>query len=292
MLRLIFLSLLATGLLYAQLHVVATTTTMQMLASTVGGDRVKVTVLASPDRDSHFLQARPSMMRDLRSADLVVSVGAELEVGWLPAAIRGAANPQINPGNPGYFEAASQVDLIGAGQAADRAMGDVHPAGNPHINLDPVRLAQAAMMLAARLGALDPAGREPYRANALAFDEAVQQRLSGWKQKLKGANGVLLYHKDANYLTSRFGVPVLGYVEPLPGIPPTAAHLHDLASRLSGQKGAVLHAVYQPAQSSEFVGKQLGWPVRALPTDPPIGGDKEAYFKVIDAWVDAMALAK
>jgi hypothetical protein len=139
------------------LNVVATTASMGMLAREVGGAAVKVDVLAAPDRDPHMLQAKPSMMRALRDADLVVAVGAELEMGWLPAAINGAANPRLLPGRDGYFEAAAQVPLLDAGQAADRAHGDVHPAGNPHVNLDPQRMAQIARALAERMSKLEPA---------------------------------------------------------------------------------------------------------------------------------------
>jgi zinc/manganese transport system substrate-binding protein len=123
---------LATRPACAAVNVVATTSSMGMLARTVGGDAVKVTVLSPPDRDAHFLLARPSMMVALRRADLLVAVGAELEVGWLPAAIQGASNPKILPGQPGYFEGAAQIELIDVGQAADRSKGDVHPMGNPH----------------------------------------------------------------------------------------------------------------------------------------------------------------
>lgn len=118
------------------LEVVATTASMGMLARTVGGPQVRVTELAPPERDAHQLQARPSMIRALRDAQLLVAVGAELEIGWLPAAIAGAANPAIQPGRSGYFEAAAQVPLLETGQSADRAHGDVHAAGNPHVNLE------------------------------------------------------------------------------------------------------------------------------------------------------------
>lgn len=146
----VLLGLLAVGPAWA-LQVVATTASMGMLARTVGGPQVQVSELAPPDRDAHMLQARPSMLRALRDAQLVVAVGAELEIGWLPAAISGAANGAIAPGRPGYFEAAAQVPLLDAGLAADRAQGDVHPGGNPHVNLDPLRMAAISKALAERL---------------------------------------------------------------------------------------------------------------------------------------------
>ena len=144
-------SLAATGsaLAEAKLDIVATTSSMGFLARTVGGDQVKVTVLAPPDRDAHSLLAKPSMMVALRNADLLVAVGADLEIGWLPAALQSANNPKILPGTPGYFDGGAQLDLIEKGGGADRSKGDVHPLGNPHFYLDPQRMAQLASALAA-----------------------------------------------------------------------------------------------------------------------------------------------
>ena len=152
------------------------------------------------NRDAHMLQARPSMMRALRDASLLVAVGAELEIGWLPAATASAANAAILPGKPGYFEAAAQVPLLDAGQAADRAHGDVHSAGNPHVNLDPVRMASVAKALAERLAQLDAANAVGYRERALGFGAAVEAKLPGWKRKTADSGGAVLYHKDAAYL--------------------------------------------------------------------------------------------
>jgi zinc/manganese transport system substrate-binding protein len=276
----------------ASLRVVATTSNFGMLVRTVGGDNVKVTVLAPPDRDPHFLQAKPTMMVALRNADLLVAVGAELEVGWLPAALQGASNGKLLPGQPGYFEAAAQVPLIEKSSAADRARGDVHPMGNPHLFLDPERMAEVARALAGRLGRLDPPHEAEYRTNAEAFAKGVADRVPKWKEKAAGAPGVVLYHKDANYLLLLLGVPVLGYVEPLPGIPPTAQHLSDLVQELSGRKGIILFTDYQSAQGPNFLAGTLDW--KAVRLSPEVGekGDANAYFAMIDRWVDAIASSK
>ena len=278
-----------SSLAMANINVVASTSSMGMLATTIGGEQVRVTVLAPPDRDAHFLQARPSMMAALRRADLLVAVGAELEVGWLPAALQGAGNPQINPGQPGYFEAAAQVSLIDVGGPADRSLGDVHPAGNPHVNLDPARMAQVAKALAGRLGSLDPANAADYSARALAFAEQVEARLPQWQQRAEAAPGVVLYHKDGNYLMQALGVAIHGYVEAIPGIPPTARQLKALIDRLQDQQGIVLQADYQPDRGARFVANELGWPHQALPVEPPLDADAAAWFALIDAWVEAVA---
>ena len=291
-------SLLAAALLAATvpataaLNVVATTSSMGVLVKSVAGDSVKLTVLAPPDRDAHMIQARPSMMVALRNADLFVSVGAELEIGWLPAALQGANNGKILPGTPGYFEAAAQVELIESGRAADRSQGDVHPMGNPHVYMDPSRMADIAEALAGRLASLDAANAAKYQGGAAAFRKAVEARVPGWKQKASGAKGVLLFHKDLNYLTTLLGVPVLGYIEPLPGIPPTAAHLKELTDRLKGQKGVILYTSYQPGQGPDFLSRSLGWPKVRLPLEPAVGASAEEYLKLIDQWVDGVASGK
>jgi zinc/manganese transport system substrate-binding protein len=287
-------SLAATGsaLAEAKLDIVATTSSMGFLARTVGGDQVKVTVLAPPDRDAHSLLAKPSMMVALRNADLLVAVGADLEIGWLPAALQSANNPKILPGTPGYFDGGAQLDLIEKGGGADRSKGDVHPLGNPHFYLDPQRMAQLASALAARMGKLDAAHAAPFEANAAAFAKAVEARLPVWKQKAAGAPGVVFYHKDGNYLAALLGVPVLGYVEPLPGIPPTASSLKDLVARLTGKRGVVIYTTFQSGDGPAVVAKSLGWGAHQLPLEVALDGDTAAYFDLIDKWVAAVASSR
>jgi len=285
---LLFLYFLAAAPAWA-LEVVATTSSMGMLARTVGGPQVTVTELAPPDRDAHMLQARPSMMRALRDAQLVVAVGAELEIGWLPAAINGAANGAILPGRPGYFEAAAQVPLLDAGQAADRSQGDVHPAGNPHVNLDPLRMATIAKALAERLAQLDAGNAADYRERAKGFAAAVETKLPAWKRMAASSGGAVLYHKDGAYLLHALGLNLYGTLEPVPGVAPTASHLEALAGKLKGKKGLIVHTPYQPPAGADKLASLTGWKVAVLPLDPPAGADAQGYFALIDRWVDALA---
>ena len=290
-------ALLATALLglpvvaHAEVRVVATTSSMAMLAREVGGAAVSVTTLAPPDRDPHYVLARPSMMLALRRADLVVAVGAELEVGWLPAALQSAANGKVRPGQPGYFEGAAQIELIETGQTADRARGDVHPMGNPHYYMDPVRMAAVGRALAGRLGALDPPQKDAYLARAEAFAAAVDQRAGRWRAAAAGAPGVVFYHKDGNYLAAFLGIPVLGYVEPLPGIPPTASHLRDLVGRLKGSRGVILYNSYHPSDGPGFLARELGWHAVQLQLEVPLDATGTAYLDHIDRWVTAITSA-
>ncbi|MGE4086253.1 MAG: metal ABC transporter substrate-binding protein [Vicinamibacterales bacterium] len=272
----------------ADLRVVATTSSMAMLAREVGGDAVSVTTLAPPDRDPHYVLARPSMMLALRRADLVVAVGAELEVGWLPAALQSAANGKVRPGQPGYFEGAAQVELLERGDTADRSRGDVHPMGNPHYYMDPVRMAAAGRALAGRLAALDPPRKDAYLGRAAAFAAAVDARAAAWRARAAKAPGVVFYHKDGNYLAAFLAVPVLGYVEPLPGVPPTASHLRDLVGRLQGSKGVILYNSYHPSDGPEFLARQLGWRAVQLPLEVALDATGADYLDHLDRWVTAI----
>ncbi len=273
----------------ASINIVATTSSMGMLSRTIGGDAVKVTELAPPDRDVHTLQVRPSMMQALRQAQLVVSIGAELEQGWLPPAIESSSNPQILPNSMGYFEAAAQAPLIDAQANANRSQGDVHPLGNPHVQLDPVKMADIGLALAERLSKLDAANAAKYRQNAQQFKAAVEAKLPQWQKLSAGSTGVILYHKDANYLLTRFNVPLLAYVEPLAGIPPTASHILSLVQQFKGKKGVILHTVYQGNAGIAQLAQQLGWNHVSLPLEPVSNGNQQAYFAVIDQWLNAVA---
>lgn len=285
--RLILLavSLLPTALHAADLRVVATTNSMGALVDAVGGEHIDLIVLAPPDRDAHFLQARPSMMRDLRRADLVVSVGAALEAGWLPVAVRRAANPAIQPGRPGHFEAAERIDLLDVGETGP---GHVHASGNPHFNLDPRAMQVLLPALAERLAEIDPPRADDYRANAGDAVERIGARLPEWRARAAGAPGAVFHHADTRYLMDWLGLPTLGYLEPVPGVPPTARHIRDLAESLDGRDGVIVHAPYYPARGPRKLGDALGWPVKQRYTEPQ-APTLTAWIELIDGWVDALA---
>lgn len=278
-----------SGMASAQLDVVASTSNMGMLAETVGGEHVSVRVLAPPDRDPHYLEVRPNMMVALRRADLVVSVGAELEVGWLPLAIERSNNPRINPGRSGYFEAAAQVDRLAEGAPADRALGDVHPTGSPHVYMDPLRMADIAETLAERMAELDRDNADAYRDNAAAFRERAERAVERWQAQAEGAPGVVLFHRDADYLLELLGVPALGYLEPVPGVPPTASHLRSLVRELDGQDGVIIYSGYHSSRGPDFVAGELGWNAVVLPTNVEVGGSADDYFSLMERWVSVIS---
>ncbi|MBK1702389.1 metal ABC transporter substrate-binding protein [Thiococcus pfennigii] len=283
-----FTMLLASSA-WAALDIAATSSSTGALVREIAGEHANLTVLAPPDRDLHHLQARPSMIRALRGADLVVALGADLEVGWLPLAISQAANPKILPGNPGYFEAAAQVSLLDIGGPADRALGDVHPTGNPHVNMDPVRMAEVATALAERLARLDGEHAADYRARAQTFGRRVDERVATWHRRLANPPGVVSFHKDVIYLLERFDVPYWGTLEPVPGVPPTASHIRTLINELQGRSGLVLSTTYQPDQAPASIANALGWRQVRLPLEPPLDADGDGYLQHMQRWVDALA---
>ncbi len=286
---LIAFALCLPTLAVAELDIVASSSSTGALVREIAGEQAELTILAPPDRNLHHLQARPSMIRALRGAELVVALGADLEVGWLPIAINQAANPGIQPGKAGYFEAAAQVNLLDINGPADRALGDVHPAGNPHLNMDPVRMATVATALAERLAMLDKAHAADYRARAQAFAQRVAAKMVIWRQQLAAPSGVIAFHKDVIYLLDRLSIPFWGTLEPVPGIPPTASHIRTLVKELRGKSGLVLSTPYQPKQAPTRIADTLGWGQVQLPLEPPLDADGDGYLEHMQRWVDALA---
>jgi zinc/manganese transport system substrate-binding protein len=177
------------------------------------------------------------------------------------------------------------MELLDAGLPADRGLGDVHPGGNPHIYFDPLRMAMAAQALARRLGELDRANADAYAANARSFAARMEQEVERWQARAAGAPGAVLYHKDAVYLMRLLGVPVHGFVEPVPGIPPTARHIRQLVTELEGRAGVIFHMGYEPARGPERLGQELGWPVFRMENNVPVRGTEEDYVALIESWV-------
>ena len=229
------------------------------------------------------------MMAAPRRADLVVAIGADLEIGWLPAALEGANNRNVRQGTPGYFEAGRKIELLDTGTQADRGQGDVHPGGNPHFYLDPLRMGEIAVALAERMGRLDSANAGQYLENAEAFVARVEARMPGWRERLADAPGFVDFHGDARYLEHLFGVPMYGTLEPLPGIPPTARHLRSLVEDLRGREGVITRAVFHPGEAAAFVADELDWPSYVLPLHVAVDGDVSDYLALIDQWVSALS---
>jgi zinc/manganese transport system substrate-binding protein len=279
----------------AELEVVTTTTDLGWIVHVVGGDRVHVDTLCKGNQDPHFLQAKPSHMVTLNRADLLVAVGLELEVGWLPALIQGARNPDINPGGSGYLEAATAITPIDVPQGGvDRSRGDIHPFGNPHFWLDPRNVKLAARAIADRLVQLDPEGTRTYRANLAALEGRVDRGFKRWQAAMAPYRGTRIasYHATFNYFHHAFGLQPMGYLEDRPGIPPSPAHLADLIARMrTDHVGVIFHETFYDRAASEVVARRTGARLLVLPTSIEGAKDLWSYEQLMDHLVNQFVQA-
>lgn len=247
------------------------------LARELGGEKVNVYIAVGALQDPHHIEARPSLIARARSADLVVCSGAELEVGWLPLVRTQSGNARIQSGQPGDFEAARYIVPLEVPQRLDRAQGDVHAAGNPHIHLDPRNIAKVAAALAQRMAQLDSAEAENYRTRAKSFLERWQQAIARWEKQaapLKGMS-VVVYHKDLSYLIDWLGMREAGALEPKPGLPPTTAHLSDLLARLAKDPAAIIvRSAYNDPRAGAWLSERSRIPAVMLPYT--VGGTDKA----------------
>ncbi|WP_018881578.1 MULTISPECIES: metal ABC transporter substrate-binding protein [unclassified Thioalkalivibrio] len=268
----------------AGLNVVATTSSLGALAREIGGDQAEVRVLAPPDRDAHYLDARPSFMAALRRADMLLELGAGLEEGWLPAAQRGASNRAINSGQPGHFRAADMIELRRSITMDGPNMGHVHEEGNPHFNADPLRMAELALALGQRMGELRPDHADSFMERAERTADRLRAHAEALAEQVMPEQRIVVYHEDLDYLEEWLPVEIVGYLEPAPGIPPTARHLRSLVSDLEGTEGTVLYAEFQPPRGAEFLERNLGWPSHAVPLDPPADSSLDGYLDLMTTW--------
>lgn len=266
----LFVLLLTAGVsVRAAVDVFACEPEWAALAEVVGGDLVSVTVATTALADPHHVQARPSLIARMRKAELVICTGAELESGWLPLLLRRANNPAVQPGSPGYLEAATAVNLLDRPRQLDRAAGDVHAQGNPHIQTSPHNIAAVARVLQQRLAAVDHANAERYRERLDAFLRDWDAAIERWEQAAAPLRGmpVVVQHQSWSYLNAWLGLLEVATIEPKPGVPPSSADLEALLSRLAEQPpaAAILRAVYQDDRSARWLAGRTGIPVASLP---------------------------
>ena len=272
--RIPFFTLLAAPLLMlalpaqAALRVFACEPEWGALAQELGGSLVEVSIATSALQDPHQIQAKPSLIARARNADLVLCTGAELEIGWLPLLLQQSGNPKVQAGQPGNFAAADAVRKLDVPGQLDRAQGDVHAAGNPHIQTDPRNIALVAAALGARLQQLDPANAAQYAKSQADFAARWQQAMARWTAQaapLKGAP-VVSQHKAFAYLYNWLGLKEVAVLEPKPGVEPTASHLQGvLATLKSTPARMVLYAAYQDPRPSDWLAKNAGMAVVKIP---------------------------
>jgi zinc/manganese transport system substrate-binding protein len=259
----------------AALKVVTTTEGLAALARDVGGGRVSVESLSRGVQDPHFVDANPMLAVKLRGADLLVDVGLDLEIGWLPPLVLQSRNPAIQPGGARRLTAASALQVLEAPSGpVDRSSGDLHPGGNPHFLTDPRRGLQVAAAIADKLAALDPGGAAEYRSRLEALRKKLGDAMAGWQATLAAAKGkkILTHHRTLSYFLDWSGIVSAGELEPKPGVPPSPAHLADLVvlARREGIRAVVVENYY-PAKSAETVARLAGAKVVQIPGD--VGGE-------------------
>jgi zinc/manganese transport system substrate-binding protein len=247
------------------------------LLQELGGDRVSIYTATGALQDPHQIQAKPSLLAKARRANLVVCTGAELEIGWLPVVLRQSGNDDVQPGKPGYFEAAHYVRMLEVPTRLDRADGDIHPGGNPHIQTDPRNIALVATALARRLGEIDPANaayyQGRYRNFAARWDAAIQH----WQQEAAPLRGVaiVVHHKAFAYLENWLGLHEVAQLEPKPGVEPTGAHLAEVLAQLRRQPAKmVVRTAYNDERPSQWLAERAKIPEVMLPFT--VGGTPKA----------------
>jgi zinc/manganese transport system substrate-binding protein len=246
---------------YANLAVVATVPDLAALAKEVGGKQVEVKTIALPTQDPHFVDAKPSAVLDLNRADLLLSVGLQLEIGWLPVLVTSARNPAIQVGARGYLECAQFVRLLDVPtHAVERSMGDIHSGGNPHYMYDPRAAAAVAKGIAKKMAELDPDGRAVYEANLASFLQRLEGARIGWEKRMAPHRGTAIvgYHRTLEYLTDWLGLSEVEFLEPKPGIPPNAAHVARVIAIARQRKAALLlQEGYYPDATARFVAQKI-----------------------------------
>jgi ABC-type Zn uptake system ZnuABC Zn-binding protein ZnuA len=289
------LSLTSAGSALAAIRVVTTTEDLASLTREVAGDKAEVVALAKGYQDPHFVEPKPSFILAVNRADLLIVVGRELEVGWLPTLISSSRNGRIQPGAAGYLDASMNVRIleIPTGQVT-RAMGDVHSQGNPHYWLDPANGRRIALAIRDRLAQLSPGDRAYFADRYAAFDKRLAAAESRWDATMAPFKGqkLVTYHRSWPNFMERFGLVVMGYVEPKPGIPPSPSHTLQLITEMKAQ-GVKLIVVepYFDKKTPNSIAAQVGG--RVLELAPSVGGAKETtdYISLFDYNVNLIASA-
>ncbi len=279
----------------SKINVIASTQDLASLAAEVGGDRITVEAIAKGYQDPHFVEPKPSFLLKLKKADLLLAVGLQLEIGWLPPLITQSGNTKIQVGNPGYLEMAQfcQILEIPAGQVT-RAMGDVHPMGNPHYWLNPENGRRIAKALAGKFSEMRPGDAAYFAQRNADFDQRLTAAQKRWDAALAPYRGrkVITYHRSWPNFCDRFGLVVVDYVEPKPGIPPSPAHTLELINTMKrDQIKLILVEPYFDLRTPNSIAQATGGTVAVLM--PSVGGVKEItdYFKLFDYDVNLLSQA-
>jgi zinc/manganese transport system substrate-binding protein len=279
----------------AKLRVVTSLQDFASIAQALGGDRVETMSLAKGYQDPHFVDPKPSFVLQLSRADLLIVAGLDLEAGYLPPLIEQSRNRNVQPGGRGYLDASAGCEILGRPQGqVTRALGDVHPYGNPHYWTDPENGRRIARSIAARLGALDPPGRAAYERNLASFEARLTRKQQEWQARMAPHRGlpVITYHDSWPNFAKRFGLRVVDHVEPKPGIPPTPSHTLAIINRIRSAKiRVILVEPYIDRKTPDYIAGKTGAKVVVL--YPSVGGTPAVtdYFALFDTNLGAILAA-
>jgi zinc/manganese transport system substrate-binding protein len=252
-----------------KIKVVTTLQDLKSITELIGGDKVSVTAIATGYQNPHFVDPKPSYIIGLSQADLYVTVGLDLETGWSPQLLASSRNTRIQKGSNGYVDASSGVFLYQVPNAANRAEGDIHIYGNPHYWLDPINGKQIARNIANGLERVDPANKNYYEKNLQDFNKTIDVKLREWGAKMAPYKGtkIIAYHNEWVYFEKRFGLEIVDFMEPKPGIPPTPSQLVKVIKEIRANNiKVIISSPYFTTSSSAVVTKQTGSKTLTLAT--------------------------
>ena len=276
---------------FAKIRVVTTTTDLRSIVEEVGSEKVTVDSFCKGEQDPHFLEARPSYILNASRADLVVSIGLGLEVGWLPKVLSRARNRNVMEGGSGYLEVGPTVKVLEVPTGPiSRAEGDVHPEGNPHVTLDPIRVGEIALVIAERLGTVEPSSKDYFLNRAKAMQSRLKKKTEGWLKRIEksGINKIVTHHKSLSYFFDRFKIESVAMLEPLPGVPPTAKHILMVMKESSakGVKKILVENYFSDAVAKKVASEIPGIAVESV----PVAVEGTAKVKNIDDLFEELVL--
>jgi len=266
------------------------------LAHEIGGKKIKSNSATNALQDPHYIQARPSLIAKIRSADLIVCSGGQLEVGWLPMLLRKGNNPDVMPGTPGFLEASMFVNRLDVSTDTDRSQGDVHPQGNPHIQTNPYNIQLVAEAITERMALLDNSNASFYRQGLADFKLRWSESIIGWEKsgaELRGKK-VITHHKSWVYLEDWLGLEEVANLEAVSGVPPTASHLADLLERFGDDNSVdfIIRAPFQSEKPSKWLSERTGIPAVMLPLSVGGSDDSNDLFAMFDDILDRLLSAQ
>lgn len=281
----IILLLISAQSFAGTIKVVTTLTDLKSIAELIGGDKVSVTSIATGYQNPHFVDPKPSYIMNLSSANLFVTVGLDLETGWSPQLLTSSRNPKIQKGAAGYVDASENIPLLQVPSSANRGEGDIHIYGNPHYWLDPLNGKIIARNIANGLERVDPANKSYYEANLKSFNDKIDAKMKEWAAKMAPFKGspIIAYHNEWVYFETRFGLHIVDFMEPKPGIPPTPSQLVKVIDEVKSNKiKVIISSPYFTTSSSDVVAKQTGVKVLTLATSVSAFDSIKNYFDLFD----------